>query len=182
MKNTRSLDVIAGEIHALERKGVIEVGKLLLEANEQCEHGQWLAWLDANGWSASTAERQMKVARMAAKFPKLANLKVAKGTLYDLTEYDDRDLPAIITELGKHATTSRLAPRDARRVIRIGIARRRFGDHPDATLYQLGRLDEQAPWRAKAILTLKNRKPTTDEVAEALVAEVRKDVLGRASG
>jgi hypothetical protein len=49
----------------------------------------------------------------------------------------EEDLPEIVEELAKHATESRLAPRDAKRVIKIGIGRHRFGDYPEATLVQL---------------------------------------------
>lgn len=138
-KNVRSLDEIADGIHKLERRNIIDIGNLLLEAKAQCEHGQWLQWLYSEfGWSSTTAERYMKAADLASKFHILQNLRLAATTLYELADHEpEEDLPEIIEELAKHATESRLAPRDAKRVIKIGIGRHRFGDYPEATLVQL---------------------------------------------
>jgi hypothetical protein len=177
MKNTRSLDAIANDIHAAERRNIFEVGDFLLEAMVQCKPGgEWLAWVESEfEWSVDSAGRYAAVAELGTRFRKLRNLKLAKTTLYELTKQDDADQPAIITELAKHATKSRLAPRDARRVIQIGIARRRFGDHPDATLFRLSRLDwfnkEQA-WYPQAVAALKEQQPTTDAAADEIVHAV----------
>lgn len=136
-KNVRSLDEIADGIHKLERRNIIDIGNLLLEAKAQCEHGQWLQWLYSEfGWSSTTAERYMKAADLASKFHILQNLRLAATTLYELADHEpEEDLPEIIEELAKHATKSRLAPRDAKRVIKIGIGRHRFGDYPEATAW-----------------------------------------------
>ena len=52
----RSLDAIAGDIHAQERGSIFDIGALLIEAREQCEYGQWMAWkqLAASGFYVST--------------------------------------------------------------------------------------------------------------------------------
>jgi hypothetical protein len=54
------------------------------------------------------------------------------------------------------------------------MGRRRFGDHPDATLFQLVELDVRSdePWHQKAVDTLQREQPLTDESARALVDEV----------
>src|SRR5882672_3896846 len=151
-KNARPLDAIAIDIHTLECKSVFEIGDLLLEAKAQCEHGQWLVWLDDEfEWSEDTAERYVKVAELCTRFRRLRNLKLRKTTLYKLAHLEDEEnLRAIIADLAKHATKSLLAPRDAERVIQIGVGRRRFGNHSDATLYRLMRLEtfgeEEPPW------------------------------------
>jgi Protein of unknown function (DUF3102) len=44
-KNVRPLDEIADNLHKLERKNIIDIGDLLIEAKAQCEYGQWLDWL-----------------------------------------------------------------------------------------------------------------------------------------
>jgi Protein of unknown function (DUF3102) len=180
-KNVRTLNAIADNIHQLVRGNIIDIGDLLLEAKSQCERGDWLNWLHAEfGWSVDTAERYMKVAALNAKFRRLRNLKLAVTTLYELADYeeagvpeDQLDLPAIIGELAKHASKTRLSPRDARRVIKIGIGRRQHGDHPDATLVQLAELNgcSQA-WQEKAVVALLEREPDTDESARLLVDEV----------
>jgi len=181
MKNVRSLDTIADSIHKLERKNIFAIGDLLLEAKAQCEHGEWLDWLSREfDWSVDTAERYMRSAEMSAKFRNLRNLKLAATTLYELADHDEQeDLPAIIEELGKHATKTRLAPRDARRAIKLGIGRRRFGDHPDATLVKLAELDESAlsgtRWYQKAMVALQERNPDTDESASLIADEAMAD-------
>jgi hypothetical protein len=95
--NKRSLETIAGEIHALQRKNVFAVGELLLEAQAVCEHGDWGDWLDENGFSSSSADRYMKVAALGTKFPKLGNLKLAKGTFYTLAGEQEDLLPCSST-------------------------------------------------------------------------------------
>jgi hypothetical protein len=173
-KNARSLDAIADHINALERTSIFEVGDLLIEAKAQCEHGEWLSWLDAEfDWSVDKAELFMQVARLGNRFQKFRNLKLAKTTLYELagSDYDDDVLGAIVAELAKHATGTKLRACDAGRVIKIGIGRRRFGDHPDATLVQLVELDEYSDesWQKEAVAALQQRQPETDESATAIV-------------
>src|SRR5262245_56639652 len=115
-KNTRTLDTIANDIHTLERKNIIEIGELLLEANAQCEHGEWLDWLlEEFEWSVATAERYMKVAKLCSNFRNPQNLKLAKTALYELASHkNEEDLPEIIATLAKHATKSRMEVGDAR--------------------------------------------------------------------
>jgi hypothetical protein len=182
-KNVRPLNAIADNIHQLARGNIIDIGDLLLEAKSQCERGDWLNWLHGEfEWSVDTAERYMKVAALNAKFRRLRNLKLAVTTLYELADYeeaeqgvpeDQLDLPAIISELAKHASKTRLSPRDARRVIKIGIGRRQHGDHPDPTLVQLAELNRwRQAWHEKAVAALLEREPDTDDSASLLVSEV----------
>jgi hypothetical protein len=177
-KNVRSLDTIADNINQLQRGNIIEIGDLLLEAKAQCEHGGWLNWLDIEfDWSVDTAERYMAIAELASKFRSVRNLKLAATTLYGLANRDEENLPAIIAELAKHSIKTRLAPRDAERIIKIGIGRHRFGDYPDVTLFHLTRLDRDRgePWYGKAVATLQKRKPETDEEANSIINEIEKE-------
>jgi hypothetical protein len=185
-RNVRSLDVIAENIHKLERSNIIAVGGLLLEAKSQCEHGDWLGWLNAEfDMSVTTAERRMNVATLSGKFPKLKNLKLSATTLYDLAEHDDEeDLPSIINELVKHATSARLSHRDADRIITIAIGRRRFGDYPDATLERLVNLEltcSSLPWYEMACAALKERLPDNAESAKEIVAKAMHDYHAKLS-
>jgi hypothetical protein len=53
----RDLVDIAGDIHALERRSIFDIGKLLIEAHEACEHGEWGDWLDNEfEWSDDSRE------------------------------------------------------------------------------------------------------------------------------
>jgi hypothetical protein len=179
-KNARTLSEIADAFHSLERTSIIDKGDLLIEAKDQvCEHGDWLEWLETEfELSVDTAERLVKAARLSARFRNLRNLKLGKTTLYALADHKrEEDLPAIIKELAKHATKTRLSPRDAERVIEIGIGRARFGDHPDATLVQLVKLDwySDESWHEKAVAALQEREPKTDESASAIVDEIERE-------
>ena len=56
----RNLHIIASDIHSLERRNVFDVGALLIEAKDACEHGEWMDWLEAEfDWSDSTANNYM---------------------------------------------------------------------------------------------------------------------------
>jgi hypothetical protein len=116
----------------------------------------------------------MRVAEPGARFRNLRNLKLGATTLYWLADHvDKQDLPAVINELAKHAEAKRLPPREAERVIQIGIGRRRFGNEfPDAALAQLARLDGDRPWHKKAIAELREHRPSSDEAASRIVDEV----------
>jgi hypothetical protein len=117
----------------------------------------------------------MTVAKLAGKFPNLRNLRLGRTTLYELADHGRKgDLPAIFKELAKHATKTRLAPRDAKRVINIGIGRGRFGDHPDATLVQLVELDQWSdePWYEKAVAALQEREPKDLRSASLIIDEI----------
>jgi hypothetical protein len=177
--NARSLNVIADTILSLERGNVFEIGDLFIEAKAQCEHGEWLDWLRSEiDWSVDTAQRYMKVAEMTAKNRTLRHLNLAATTLYQLVRehHDDKFLPSIVAELAKHATKTKLRPADAGRVIKIGIGRCRFGDHPDATLVQLVEIDEFTgeSWHEKAVAALQERRPETAEDASSIVDETEK--------
>jgi Protein of unknown function (DUF3102) len=93
--NARSLNVIAGEINRIDRARIFNIGDLFLEARDACEHGEWGQWLNNEfAWSQDTAERYMAVARLAAKFRKLRNLKLAKTMLCYLADELEADLPS----------------------------------------------------------------------------------------
>jgi hypothetical protein len=118
----------------------------------------------------------MNVARLGAKFRNFRNLKLGKTTLYQLANHQPEDeLPAIIKELAKHATKKRLPPRNAERVIEIGIGRHRYGDHPDATLAALADLDgykHRDSWHESAVAELLRLEPDNEEAAEAIISNV----------
>ncbi|MCP3382847.1 hypothetical protein NLM31_20995 [Bradyrhizobium sp. CCGUVB4N] len=178
-RNVRPLDKIADDIARLERKSIFDIGDLLLEARAQCERGEWIVFLEQLGWSWDSAHRYAAVAELAAKFRNLRNLKLPATILYDLAYREkDVDLPSIVDELAKHASKRPMTIVDAKRVIRVGIGRYRFGDYPDATLAQLaGEELDHVPWSEKAINALKERKPETDESASAIINEVRDEYI-----
>ena len=95
-RKKRDIGEIASELQtALKREAtdIIAIGGLLIEAQTQLEHGEWLPWLKEHfGSSTSTAENYMAAAKFAAKFPTVGNLKLRPTTLYLLgTELDEPD-------------------------------------------------------------------------------------------
>lgn len=87
-KNAVGLGTITMQIKALEKKNlanVIEIGCLLEQASEQCEHGQYEDWLEANfGWSFSTARRYRDVAEFvkSTKLEDLSKIDISLSALY----------------------------------------------------------------------------------------------------
>lgn len=66
---------------------IIEIGRELIAAKEECEHGDWLPWLDREfGWSEATAKNYMNVAR-AFKSPTISdlNFSIDATALYALS-------------------------------------------------------------------------------------------------
>jgi hypothetical protein len=65
----RDLAQISQQIRALEKRtisNVVEIGKLLEEASELCEHGEYMKWLaDEFGWSHSTSLRYRAVFQLS---------------------------------------------------------------------------------------------------------------------
>ena len=88
----RSLDAIAGDIHAQERGSIFDIGALLIEAREQCEYGQWMAWVSQEfAWSHDTAENYTKAAELAARFRTVRNLKLTARTINRIARHKDTD-------------------------------------------------------------------------------------------
>jgi len=176
-KNRRSRDIIAAEIHAVDRTNVFERGALWREAKASSDHNnEWCEWLDENGWSWDTVNRCMKVDELAGRFRNLRKLRLGKVTLYALTEPKNEDLlPAIIDALAKHASETRLLKwREAERVIRLVRLRHAHGDFSDTTLEALDIWCWHPPSDARdAIIgALKKRKPETKEAADKTITGV----------
>jgi hypothetical protein len=172
-KNHRSLDVIAEEIHKHQRVDMFVVGALLNEAWEACEYGDWGQWLYDNfAWSEDTAERYRNVAKLVAKIPLLRNLKLARVTLYALTQENADLLPAILDALVKAGAAERqLKPHEAAEIILLVRLRREHGDLPDAVLRAIDEWCQPGvEARDEIIAALKREKPTTKEAADKIVA------------
>jgi Protein of unknown function (DUF3102) len=168
----RDLAVIASDIHALERLRVFDIGKLLIEARDACEHGEWGDWLDREfDWSHNTADNYMAAARLEGKFRTVRNLKVPMRTIYDLGLDDDidaADMPAIIDALAKASKSKSINASRAEEVINLTLLRIEHGDYPAATLVALSDLNN-SEWTRQAAENLKKARPTTNEEAERIV-------------
>jgi hypothetical protein len=162
MKNLRSLDSIADDIHKLERGCIFDIGDLLIEAKAQCKHGEWTKWIwDNFEYTGSTAQRYMKAAKLAAKYRTVRYLKIGPATIYQLVGEADEDLPDILKELAKHPIKDRL---EADRLIVIGRTRKHYPNQelPDETLWRLGEYrGGKSEIDKKLIAALLEHKPET---------------------
>src|SRR5437899_2743662 len=105
----RSLAAIALDIQKVECTSIFQIGKLLLEAKDQCEHGEWLDWLSREfAWSPRAAHYYIKAAELVSKFATVANLKVPVTTIYALSDLDDADVPKAITRLSAASKKGRV--------------------------------------------------------------------------
>jgi hypothetical protein len=93
-KNT-SLLGITTQIKGLERStiaNVVEIGRLLEQAAEQCAHGEYEDWLSENfDWSLTTARRYRKVqahsqSKQVCKAGGFEQLNMSLSAIYALTE------------------------------------------------------------------------------------------------
>jgi hypothetical protein len=101
-QQARHLNVIASELQTAmraESSSIIAIGRLLIEARAQLEHGQWLEWLGANfDRSIRSAENYMSAATFVSKIEtsKIATVaNIRPSALYLLASLDDvadRDL------------------------------------------------------------------------------------------
>lgn len=93
--NTDALTQIATQIKALEKKNfrnVIEIGKLLHEASEQCEHREYLPWLKREfAWSYMTAKRYRDVFRLHDNYQigDFDQFEISISALYLVAEHID---------------------------------------------------------------------------------------------
>ena len=95
-KIKRAIEAIADDLAAAlkrEASDVVAIGGLLIEAQDQLDHGQWLPWLEANfGSSIRTADNYMNAARLTAKLESVSNLKLRPTALYLLgSKLDGQD-------------------------------------------------------------------------------------------
>jgi hypothetical protein len=186
-QNHRSLEEIAAAYQAANSANIFVLGDLLLEAKET-HPGEFLAWLQENEpefGSVRSAENKMGAALLKRRFANIANLKVGKTTIYDLVEFDKKN-PAL-TEIAIGALTAqtkgvRLTAADAERIMDLVRLRAKFGSHPDATLIALDDIAETRspePWHAKTTEILKDKRPETEEDADAItLAVLREHVEG----
>jgi hypothetical protein len=100
-KNRRPLADITRQIHAEERASVFKIGKLLIEAKDQLEHGMWLPYLKDIGWEARAAQLYMAVASLATKYENISHLDAALTALYALTWLEENAVPLAIERLKK---------------------------------------------------------------------------------
>jgi hypothetical protein len=170
---SRSLEVIADDIRALERGNAFAIGKLLAEAREDAEYGDWGDWLeDEFDWGPSTAANYLSAYYLGEKFPTVGDLPLPMRAVYRLGndfKLDDPELPLIIKALTKatEGKTKPISVADAEHIIEMTLARIEYGDYPDATLGAIAKVLAFG-YPPEIIDTLKAERPTTEEEAERI--------------
>ena len=103
MTNTppRSLTQIADDIRSRTESiaDVVEIGRLLVEAQNQVGHGEWLPWLESEfDFSARTAQNYMAAQEFALKYETVAHLRLTCSALYALASggYGDAEVDAVL--------------------------------------------------------------------------------------
>jgi hypothetical protein len=120
MPNTRTLAQISTRIKALEKRtlqNVVETGKLLEEAADKCEHGQYREWLKTEfGWSHDTARNYRSVYAFAQKtnISSFDRVNISVSALYLVAAMDDDEAAKAII---KAARRGRVTYRMAREII-----------------------------------------------------------------
>jgi hypothetical protein len=142
----RSLDVIADEIHALDRRNAFEIGALLAEArkSEHGNYGEWQEWLEQFGFSYQTALNYISAHELKRQTG-LTFAGVPVRVVYTLGDDLDRgdlsegDLKAIVEALDQasKAAEKTLSVAACEDVITLARARIKWGDLPAATLAAL---------------------------------------------
>jgi Protein of unknown function (DUF3102) len=180
----RSLDAIGADLRKL--RNIFDSGKLLTEADDACEHGEWLPWLETYfDASADTARRHMAAYRLSLKYCMVRDLKVPPTVFYQLADLDFKfdddsdDLPTIIDALAKATKdkTKLITVAEADQVIDLTALRIDFGDYPTATLHALRNMPPDVEWAAGASKELKKAQPDSGEAADKIVLAFRRKRL-----
>lgn len=115
-KNTNTaLEKISEKIKALEKRSishVIEIGRLLHEAAEQCEHGEYMAWLKREfAWSHDTAMNYRSAYELSQipKFSDFDKLDISISALYLVAKMKGDDQQAARVAIIEEAKQRRVS-------------------------------------------------------------------------
>ncbi|TQI66749.1 DUF3102 domain-containing protein [Clostridium sp. KNHs216] len=123
-QNQRSIDQITLEINfykAQTAQNIIEIGKRLIEAKQQLQHGEWLPWLrDKVEFSVNSADNFMKIAREYSNSQPVVNLSYTKLLALLQVPEDEREEFLQETHLvdGQEKTVSEMSKRELQEAIK----------------------------------------------------------------
>ena len=121
---TKSIEVLTAEINffkATAGAAILEIGKRLLEAKAQLDHGQWLTWLaEKVDFSESSAQRFMRIATEYKNPSPVTDLGVSKALI--LLAIPEIEREKFIEEKhvvnGEEKTVSEMSKRELEKVIK----------------------------------------------------------------
>ncbi len=124
-KITRPLEVIETEINFYKQQtatGIIEIGKRLIEAKNQLEHGQWGKWLEEKvDLKERTAQRFMQVANEFRNASTLTDLPQSKVfALLSLPQEDREDFISTPHSIpsGEQKTVGEMTTREVEKAVK----------------------------------------------------------------
>ena len=120
---TRPLSVIETEISFYKTQtatGIIEIGKRLIEAKAQLQHGEWLPWLkDKIEFSEDTARNFMRVAEQFPNTETIRNLNISK--VYALLDVPSEEREEFLQQKhevkGEQKTVDEMTTRELQKAI-----------------------------------------------------------------
>ncbi len=124
VQDQRSIDQITLEINfykAQTAQNIIEIGKRLIEAKQQLQHGEWLPWLrNKIEFSVNSADNFMKIARQYSNSQPVGNLTYTK--LLALLQVPDAEREEFLQEThlidGQEKTVSEMSKRELQQAIK----------------------------------------------------------------
>ena len=124
IQGQRSIDQITLEINfykAQTAQNIIEIGKRLIEAKQQLQHGEWLPWLrDKVEFSERSARNFMEIAQQFSNRQPVADLPYTK--LLALLQVPEADREEFLQEThlvnGEEKTVSDMSKRELEQVIK----------------------------------------------------------------
>lgn len=124
LQTTRDIEVITGEILFFKAQAggaILEIGRRLIEAKEQLDHGQWLGWLaEKVEFSEASARRFMRLAREYPNRSPVIDLGVSKAlALLALPESEREDFISETHQVnGEEKTVQEMSRRELEQAIR----------------------------------------------------------------
>lgn len=124
VQNQRSIDQITVEINFYKQQtaqNIIEIGKRLIEAKQQLQHGEWLPWLrDKVDFSENSAQRFMRIAKEFSNPSALTDLPYTKLLSLLQVPEEERDVFLKETHLvdGQEKSVSEMSSRELQQAIK----------------------------------------------------------------
>lgn len=183
LQTTRDIEVITGEILFFKAQAggaILEIGRRLIEAKEQLDHGQWLAWLaEKVEFSEVTAQRFMRLSREYSNPSPVTDLGVSKAlALLTLPESEREDFISEPHQVnGEEKTVQEMSRRELEQAIKERDAARQAAEKAQAEAKAAKETSAQLKRDLKAAnASLKDHKTdmkTLMDEAEQMQAELK---------
>lgn len=140
LQPTRDIEIITGEILFFKAQAggaILEIGRRLIEAKDQLDHGQWLGWLEERvEFGEASARRFMRLAREYPNRSPVIDLGVSKAlALLALPESEREDFISEPHQInGEEKTVFEMSRRELEQVIKERDAARQAAEEAKAEM------------------------------------------------